>query len=153
MAKEREYITFEYESMILPLPLKIRQGEHRRIERLTIQLASQDYKEMKDQIGDAFDSIETQTSDESQPPENDDEMSDLEVTAMLIVLGDMSQEEVDDIGREDFLAIKAELETLYKKKTNAEREFGKKDSESNLKKSQGGKQATDQELSLNTAEQ
>jgi hypothetical protein len=124
MAKEREYVTLEYDSLTLTLPTKIRQGEHRKIERLVIQFASQDFLAIKSEVGDDFMSMGEQATG-AAVEDKPDEMSEQEAQATLTVLCGTTTEEIDDIDRDDFLSIKMELEKLYKTKTAAEREVGK----------------------------
>jgi len=124
MAKDREWVQLEFDSITLNLPKTIRQGEHRKIERMIVQYASEDFMALKDQVSDLLSSLgETNQS----PVESDDpyEMSEPEVTATLIVVGGITQEDVDDIERSDFLSIKDQLEVLYKQKTPDERALGK----------------------------
>lgn len=136
MAKTRDMRALVYDSIEIELPTMIRQGEHRKIERLTIQIAAEDYTELQSEIGSAFEELERQqraTGEASSAAEADDELlSDQELTAMLMVLGDLSRDDVDDIARDDFLALKDELAALYKKASIAEREVGKENYEKNL---------------------
>jgi hypothetical protein len=134
MAKEREYETLEYDSITLTLPNKIRQGEHRRIERLVIQAASKEFKAIKDEVGEDFFKLgEVTDAANSAKADNDDEdMTDQEVQATLIVLCSITDEQIDEIDREDFLDIRAKLEERYKKKSSAQREVGKVISDESL---------------------
>ena len=127
MAKEREYKTYEYESVTVTLPTTIRQGEHRKIERLTIQIAAEEFTELQSEIGSAFEELERQQRSTNQTTETavDDGISDQELTAMLTVLTGMSRDDIDDISRDDFLALQSELSILYRRASDAERELGK----------------------------
>ena len=129
MAKARELRTFVYDSFEIELPTTIRQGEHRKIERMTIQIAADDYTALQDEIGTAFQELERQqraTGATASTANDDDEaLSDQELTAILIVLGNLSRDDIDDIVRDDFLALKDELAVLYKRATLSEREVGK----------------------------
>ena len=63
MAKKREYRRVELDSIQIELPLTIRHGEHRRIERLTIQKAADDFNAIKQTFGATFDELESRASD------------------------------------------------------------------------------------------
>jgi tRNA threonylcarbamoyladenosine modification (KEOPS) complex Pcc1 subunit len=129
MAKERELRTFVYDSVEIELPTTIRQGEHRKIERMTIQIAADDYTALQAEIGTAFQELERQqraAGETASAADADDEaLSDQEMTAILMVLGNLSRDDIDDIVRDDFLALKDELAVLYKRASLAEREVGK----------------------------
>jgi len=70
--------------------------------------------------------LHSRNSNVSSTANDDDEaLSDQELTAILIVLGNLSRDDIDDIVRDDFLALKDELAVLYKRATLSEREVGK----------------------------
>ena len=52
-------------------------------------------------------------------------MNDHEVSAMLSVLCELTEEDIDDIEQDDFLELKAVMESLYSKTSEEDRELGK----------------------------
>ena len=69
--------------------------------------------------------LHSRNSNVSTANDDDEALSDQELTAILIVLGNLSRDDIDDIVRDDFLALKDELAVLYKRATLSEREVGK----------------------------
>jgi hypothetical protein len=132
MAKKREYKTVQLDSIQLDLPLTIRHGEHRRIERLTIQMAADDFNAIKETFGATFDELETRANDPLAAAQASEEMSDHEVSAMLLVLCDLTQEDIDDIEQGDFVAIKDQMESLYRASSRMDRDQGKVSSENTI---------------------
>ena len=125
MAKKREYRRVELDSIQIELPLTIRHGEHRRIERLTIQKAADDFNAIKQTFGATFDELESRASDPATIAQASEEMNDHEVSAMLSVLCELTEEDIDDIEQDDFLELKAVMESLYSKTSEEDRELGK----------------------------
>jgi hypothetical protein len=134
MAKERQKRRIELESIVVELPETIRHGEHRRIERMTIRLAADDYNEIKETFGGTFEEIEARASDpDAIAAAETEDMNDHEVTASLVILAGLSQDEVDDIDHSDFDVLRNTMQGMYRRKTDAERDEGKASSVPNMK--------------------
>jgi hypothetical protein len=133
MAKPREMRTIDLDSIEVELPLTIRHGEHRRIERLTIQMAAEDFNTIKETFGTSLDELESRATDPANMAQAADQMTDHEVTATLMVLCDLSQDDIDDIDRDDFVELQDVLQSMYRKTTTEERDQGKALSGNNIK--------------------
>ena len=133
MAKKREYRKVELDSITIELPLTIRHGEQRRIDRLTIEMAADDFNAIKKTFGSTFDELESRASDPATIAQASAELNDHEVSSMLLVLCELTQEDIDDIEQDDFLELKSIMESLYSKTSKEDRELGKVLSDNTMK--------------------
>ena len=130
MGKTREMRTITLDSIEVEVPLAIRHGEHRKIERMTIQMAAEDFNAIKETFGTTLEELENRASNMD---DSTDQMTDHEVTAVLVVLCDLSRDDVDDIDRNDFVELQEIFQSMYKKTSIEERNQGKVLSGNNIK--------------------
>jgi len=135
LAKERQMKKIELESITVDLPLVITHGEHRKIERMTIRLAADDYAEIKDTFGASLEELQATATAATgiQTEVDSSEMNDHEVMSTLVILTGMSVEDVDNIDRNDFETIQNVMQNMYRKKSAEDRAEGKDSSGPNMR--------------------
>jgi len=77
--------------------------------------------------------LESRATDPANMAQAADQMTDHEVTATLMILCDLSQDDIDDIDRDDFVELQDVLQSLYRRTTTEERDQGKALSGNNIK--------------------